>query len=286
MTDINPPNLNEDDIQIDFEAPLEGVEKTETETPSKSAEEGIEDLRRRLEDERAERQRATEARDAAEQARLKAANEAEEWRRTAISREQQAAESSLSRAEQAAANAKAKARAAYEAGDYDAVVEAQEELARQTYAAEQIKRELEIAKSRPQPRQQEPDNDPLKGMPARTKEWLKAHPDVMRTPAMSARAQAAHYDAIDAGHAFESDGYFAAIEERLGYRKAEDDKPREERPKRDAGFAAPPSREAPSRGRQSSTIVRLSKEQREFAAACGIPEEEYAKQYAKDRARV
>lgn len=270
--DGNPIAGNDEDIQIELD-PVD-IEKTAegaNEAPAKSAEEGIEEFRRQLEEEKAARQRERDGREAAERERQAAQQQAEQWRNAATTREQQAAEAAMHSAEQAAANAKARAKAALEAGDYDTALEAQQELAKQTYATEQFRRELELAKSRPAPKVERTEPDPLAQYTPKTREWIRAHPDVLTNPAKSARAQAAHHDAIEAGLELESDAYFALVEERLGYRKAE-------APKRETVAAAPPSRgDTTSPRPASATSVRLSAAERELCAQMSIDPKEYAR---------
>lgn len=277
-TSTNPlPDLDED-IQVDLEiADLEKTPEGEDQAPVKSAEEGIEELRRQYEEEKAQRQKAFEERNAAELARQRAVQEAEQWRNTATSREQQAAEAAMHNAEQAVASARAKARAAYETGDYDAALEAQEEIARQTYRVEQFKGALEAVKSRPAPKMERNEPDPLAQYSPRTREWIKAHPEYLNNPKVRVMADAAHYRALDAGLEAESDAYFAAIETELGYRQRQ-----EPPPKREGVVAAPPSRGDTSPHRPSSpTRVTLTAAERELAAQLNIPEKEYARNKVK-----
>jgi hypothetical protein len=126
---------------------------------------------------------------------------------------------------------------------------------------------------------------------ARQRDWLKTHRDAYTDPAKNAYLGAAHWDAIRAGHAQDSDEYFALLEERLGYRQ----------PARVANIPAPPppsptaaeptqrrmsipvsapvSREAPNLGGGNATPsrVELTSEQREAARIAGVSEVEYAR---------
>jgi len=123
--------------------------------------------------------------------------------------------------------------------------------------------------------------DGMAHLSVRQREWLKGHRDAFTDPAKNAYLGAVHWDAIRAGHAVDSDGYFAAVEERLGYRSppAPPDDSRQEQQRRSIPVSAPVSREAPSLGGGPATPSRvtLSAEQREAARIAGVDEVTYAR---------
>lgn len=124
--------------------------------------------------------------------------------------------------------------------------------------------------------------DSMNHLSQRQRSWLKEHRDAFTDPAKNAYLGAAHWDAIRAGHAADSDGYFQAVEEKLGYRQAKAPEARKSIP-----LSAPVSRDnptlsgAPSRPSQ----IVLTKEQREAARIAGIDDFTYAKNLQKMNAR-
>jgi hypothetical protein len=133
--------------------------------------------------------------------------------------------------------------------------------------------------------------DSMTHLSARQREWLKNHRDAYTDPAKNAYLSGAHWDAIRAGHAQDSDEYFRVLEERLGYRQparvtnipaspppaptaAEPTQRRQSIP-----VSAPVSREAPNLGGGNATPsrVELTSEQREAARIAGVDEVTYAR---------
>lgn len=108
--------------------------------------------------------------------------------------------------------------------------------------------------------------------------WLKNHRDAMTDPARNAYLGAAHWDAIHAGHAQDSEAYFTALEEKLGYRQAAAPAAVTET-RRSPPVSAPVSREAPSlsTGKPATSRIELTPEQREAARIAGVDEFTYAK---------
>ena len=110
------------------------------------------------------------------------------------------------------------------------------------------------------------------------RDWLRNHRDAMTDQAKNAYLGAAHWDAIRAGHAQDSEGYFAALEEKLGYRQATAPTERRSPP-----VSAPVSRESPSlsTGKPTTSRIELTPAQREAARISGVDEFTYAKNLMK-----
>jgi len=127
--------------------------------------------------------------------------------------------------------------------------------------------------------------DQMAQLSGRQRDWLKRHPDAMTDPRKNTRLGAAHFDAMDAGHAEDTDGYYQFLEERLGYRKPapvaseDDDEPDPKPTRRSPPVSAPVSRDAPSlsSSKRPSSRVELSPAQREHAKIAGVDEVTYAK---------
>lgn len=145
-------------------------------------------------------------------------------------------------------------------------------------AAWDARREYERANPpRPQPPADpiEAQIDSMQHLSVKQRDWLKGHRDAMTDQAKNAYLGAAHWDAIRAGHAQDSDAYFQALEEKLGYRQAT----AATTERRSPPVSAPVSREAPSlsTGKPSTSRIELTPEQREHARISGVDEFTYAK---------
>ena len=231
-----------------------------------------------------------------ELARLQAENSRLQQQHSTLTRDKEQAEydsvvNALGGAQEAADRAQADFQAAYEAGDGRAVADAQRRLSTATARLIQLEdykttmdERREAAKTAPPPANDVHARiDQVPNLSGRSRDWLHQHPDVMTDPRKNARITAAHLDAIDAGHAQDSDGYFQFIEEKLGYRQSEPPPapapaPQPE-PRRSPPVSAPVSRDAPNltTGRPQKRNIELSAEQREHARIAGVDDFTYAK---------
>ncbi len=198
-----------------------------------------------------------------------------------------------------AANSEAEAAAqAWEAadiaGDSKAKAEAQRRLARaeanvarfeDAKANYEDARETRKREPAPQPRAPaDPIEAAIQAMPQGAQGWLRSHPEFITDVRKNARLQAAHWDALDEGHAQFSPAYFESLETRVGLRQKPQTQDIEEsqpapQPRRASVPSAPPSRDVPSAttGRPQSSRVELSPQEREIARLSGIDEITYAK---------
>jgi rRNA maturation endonuclease Nob1 len=174
-------------------------------------------------------------------------------------------------------------------GDYDAVAEINEAMGINTAKLMQLeagKHHLEN-----QPRQAPPQPaDPVERLASqlspRSAAWVRAHPECARDQRLFNKMVAADTLAQADGIKPDTDEYFAAIEQTLGFRSTPAAEPADN-PISEAGQAAPTARRAappaapPSRAGGSNggnkNVVRLTPEQRDFCDSSGIPYEEYAK---------
>lgn len=192
-----------------------------------------------------------------------------------------------------------KAQNDYEAGlagqDYRLAAEAQRRLTVATARMVQLEDgkavfEARAQEPRPAPQPERAQGDPIDAMThlsSRQRDWLKGHRDAQTDPAKLARLGAAHWDALEAGHAQDSDAYFATLEEKLGYRQPapaakvvdDDDYVSPEPKHRSMPVSAPVSRDSPSlsTGRATPTRVELTAAQREHARVAGVDDVTYAK---------
>lgn len=152
-----------------------------------------------------------------------------------------------------------------------------------------LERQREIAKAEPrsEPRQPQPQLtvdqyiDQMHQLSPQQKNWLKQHPDALTDQTKNGALGYFHQQAVAAGHAINSDEYFAALETGLGYRKPETNGHQPE-PERKASMpvSAPVQRSAPSMTNgtpASPTRVELTPEQREHARIAGVDEVTYAR---------
>jgi hypothetical protein len=199
--------------------------------------------------------------------------------------------------------ARANYRTARANGDVDAEIAATEQIADakgKLQALEHGKMALEQRAKQP-PRTETP-GDPVealagileKGGNVRSAAWVRKHPEYAKSDAAYNKMLGAHYKALSAGHAVESDAYFDFIDGDLGHKQspaAEVTKtnpdPNPEQPLSSASRpvappAAPVSRQPAGSPRQGT--VRLSKAQAEAAEFSfpDVPKAEAYRLYAKN----
>lgn len=163
-------------------------------------------------------------------------------------------------------------RAAKNAGDIDAEVEAQARLAEAggrigplENAKLQWDAYLEQQRNAPPPRQQQ-YQDPFEARIANlaepAKQWFRQHREYATDPTKSAAVVHQHHQAVAAGHRELSPEYFEYVETALGLRQ----KPEEGRTQKGVVVSAPVTREAPSsNGQRGPTKIELTPEERDIA---------------------
>lgn len=192
----------------------------------------------------------------------------------------QVIDNALAAAESERRELRAQLRAAKEAGDYDAEVEAQDKLMALAVKMQRLSEGKADLESRVE---QERENarrpaDPVESyiqsanLTPRAANWIRSHAEVVSDRPAMTKLTAAHWAALADGIPEGSDDYFAALDARMGYGEAPE--PRQAAVPR--APAAPVSRanigsEAPRPG-----TIRLSADQREAARVSGISDAEYA----------
>jgi DNA repair exonuclease SbcCD ATPase subunit len=297
-----------DDAAIQAEEakkPLKTQAPPEEDDATQDLKQQLADLRKANEEYQARLNQEAQARQAAEQRSNQWGYEAHQHKIRAEDAEYDAILNAIGAAESEAQAAQRDIAAATEAADAKTVAEASRRLARAEgrlsqledgkIAIERAKTEAAArAKNAPvqQPRQQQPTVeqyiDALPNLLPSQRAWLKEHPDSLTDNKKNIRLQNAHIEAEDQGLQPGTNKYFQFMEERLGYRKAttqeeEDDVDDANDRRVAAQVSAPPSRSAtsPSTGRQSSTRITLTPEQREAARNSGVDEITYAKNLQK-----
>lgn len=276
---------NEPEIVVTDE-PEKTTDKAEK-TAIVSAEDGIQEMKRRLETEKRAREDAERrAYESAQQAR-KADSESKDTKYHLVVN---AIETVKGRADAL----KTAYKEAMSVGDYDKLAEIQESMsinASRLTKLEDGRRQMEAYAKQPvEPMPPPPARieDVVENM-ARTVspksgEWIRSRKDVLRDDRSIKKMFRAHEDAVDDGLEPDTDEYFEFIDSRLGVKKHVE-QPIQTEASADSPLSsasapkkAPPPPAAPvSRGNGRPNVVRLSREQAETAKMLGMTEAEYAK---------
>ena len=267
---MDEEELNDIEVKVE-DAPEEEIPE------ALPAEDGIADLKRQLDEERARRaeaeRRANEAAQAAHRAKLDKDDS-----------DIQLVSNAIDTLNRDTDFLKASLEQAMRMGDHSRAVELQEEISDNKAKLLQLNNGLEAMKSRPAAPPPPAHSDPVEAFAAqlspRSADWVRAHPEFVRDAKLNRKMIAAHELAVADGHAPDTDGYFSAIEETLRVRQKpvvdEDASSSAAKvvSRRDAApAAAPVSRGTPSR----ANVVRLTAAEREMAEMMNMKPEEYAK---------
>ena len=206
----------------------------------------------------------------------------------------------ISNARQEMESLKAQAKAAFEAGDGQAFAEVQARMATTGGRLTQLdvhkgmiedraeaerhqaaQEERQQAKPAPKAAPADPVKAAIANYSPAAQAWLRQHPECITDKSKMQAMVRAHHVAEDAGLVADTPEYFAFVEQKLGYRKAEQ-RGDGERPAQPRSIpAAPVSRDYANGGRQSnSRVVQLNAEERNVAselAEWGITQEDYAR---------
>jgi hypothetical protein len=184
-------------------------------------------------------------------------------------------------AERELEEAKAKFKAAYNAGEGDAVVDAQEAMTSAKMKSERVNNiklpPLQEAESNVQTQQPAPVT-----VDTRATEWQKSNSWFGQDDEMTSFALGLHQKLVKQGINPRSDDYYEKINSRMrqvfpdSFDEAGDDEPEEAKPRRKTNVVAPATRStAPKKIVLTQTQVALAKR-------LGVPLEEYAKQVAME----
>ena len=280
-------NQTQDVVTILDDAPEEN--KTETKiaaNDSQTPEDGIAELKSRLEDEKRMRMEAEARAHQAQQTATRAAAEVQDSNLQLIN-------GAIDKLRRESDYSKARYRDALASGDYDTAAQIQESMSINAAKMLQLqngKVSLEERLKNP-PAETQQASDPIEQIASqlspRSAAWIRANPDVVRDKQRYDSMVRAHNHAIGEGYVPDSDAYFQHIEMRLGMRnppkQAEDEgvdvnlsaasAPTQ---KRTSIPAAPTTRTASGTGNKQN-VVRLTSEMREMASMMGMSPEDYAK---------
>lgn len=280
----------EEDIVLD-DAPEVVIDENKTETKiasndSQTPEDGIAELKARLEEEKKLRLEAETRAQHAQQTATKAAAEVQDSNLQLIS-------GAIDKLKRESDYLKSNFKEAMTVGDYDTAAQIQETMSLNAAKLLQLqngKASLEEKLANPQPATPQ-SNDPVERVAStlspRSAAWIRAHPQCITDQRMYQKMVGAHNIAMADGYIVDSDAYFDAIEQQLGFKKAPPPQVDDSEEvalsaaaapvqKRTAPAAAPTTRTA-SGTPSKSQVVRLSAEMREMASMMGMSPEDYAK---------
>ncbi len=264
---VDEPVAETPDIVVEAEA-----------KPVISAEDGVEELRRRLDVER-------KGREEAEYRAQQATSQVQQARSEVDSSNLQLVRTAIDTMTREGAILKENYKQAMAAGDYDSAAEYQEAMADARAKLLQLENGMSAMeaqlKQAPRPVQHA---DPVEQLASQlsgpSAAWVRAHPEYARTPRLTQKMIAAHNLVTADGIASDTPEYFASVEKVLGIGAPveEDALSSASAPaqRRSAPAAAPVSRTGTATGTRPN-IVRLSAEEREMASMMGMTPEDYAR---------
>jgi hypothetical protein len=283
------------DIQIDLDAedgkkPAGKAAPKEPEIvivkPDKAAakivepEEGIEELKRKLAEEKTAREAAERRANDASQQVFKAKTEVDDANMNLINSAIDTVKNNLTTLEGNLAIALSQA-------DHKSAAKVQVEISSNAAKLLQLENGKEAYAARP--KQEPPKADPVEALASqltpRSAQWVRAHPQCATDPRLTQKMIAAHNIAVADGYQPDTDDYFTSIEDTMKmtpHREvAIDDDPMEmaAKPVRDRHSsppAAPVTRSGSAPG-SNPRIVRLSSAEVEAAEASGLTPQEYYK---------
>ena len=251
--------------------------------PVISAEDGIRELRRRLE---AEHQGRLEAEHYAKYAREQASRAYEEVGETQF----HLVSNALDTVKRDGDILKSHLRDAMNIGDHDRAAEIQEAMSTNAIRLNQLeagKRDMETRPRQPafnpppppppQPAYQDPLEQIAGAVSPRSASWIRANKDSLGNERALREMFRAHESAVDHGYAPDSDAYFQFVENRMGISDSRQQAASAPVQRKAAPPAAPVSRSGNGTGSRPN-VVRLSSEQQEMAKNLGMTNAEYAAQ--------
>lgn len=269
------PKAENEDIKIEKE---EETPKKETIEP----EDGINDLKMRLEQERQARLEAEKQARAAAEAAAQAQNEVQDTNLQLV-------KNAIETVKRNNDILKYNYSEAMAVGDYAKAAEIQESMSINASKLMELERGRSHMENMPkiEPVQPQRPADPVEALASqlspRSAEWVRRNPQCVTDPRMYQKMVAAHNLAMADGYQPDTDDYFAFVEDTLKISKRvpvqEEEDPMANAAKvtqRRAPPAAPVSRNNTSTGSRPN-VVRLTKLEAETARDLGMTEEEYAR---------
>ena len=289
---------NVEDLEIEVEADENQPETTvivekEPETQEKSnidQDEGIKDLKLKLEQERMARSEAERQARQAQQQVHQANNEVHDSNLQLVRNAIETVKGTSEHLKRAYAEA-------LSVGDYGKSAEIQEAMSINSARLMELERgrvamENAPPQAAPQAAQQQTANDPVESLASqlspKSADWVRKNPQCVTDPRLYQKMVAAHNLAVADGYSPDTDDYFGFIEDTLKINRrqaparveAETDDPLSSASapaqRRSAPPAAPVTRAGTANG-QRPDVVRLSRAEAETARDLGMTEQEYAR---------
>lgn len=287
IEDAKESTKNEPDVVIEEEKPVRAEKKDAS--PEIPAEEGIQELKKKLEIERLARTEAERRAQHAQERVQKAYGEVTDANYQLVSN----AIDTLKTRDDAL---KVAYKEAFNVGDADKLAEIAEAIALNKQQLSELKKgkkamKDQIKQAESAPAYQAPQSGDIVDQviatvaPSSPKSavWLQQNRENIRTERDVRKMFRAHEDAVDDGLTPDTDEYFNYIEGRLGIRRQYSEPQTEATADNPLSSASAPKRSAPppaapvSRGGNRPNVVRLSREQADTARALGMSESDYAK---------
>jgi phage I-like protein len=265
-----------EEIEVQVDEPVAQTPDIVVEAEAKpviSAEDGVEELRRRLEVER-------KGREEAEYRAHQATSQAQQARNEVDSSNLQLVRTAIDTMKREGDILKANYKQAMAVGDYDSAAEYQEAMA--DARAKLLQLENGMSAMEAQSRQPaDPVEQLASQLSAPSAAWVRAHPEYARTPRLTQKMIAAHNLVTADGIASDTPEYFASVEKVLGIgapveQESALSSASAPAQRRSAPAAAPVSRSGTATGTRPN-VVRLSSEEREMASMMGMSPEDYAR---------
>lgn len=269
------------DDKNDDKAEIEVVTEEKDEKSASPVDDGIKELKFKLEEERLARAEAERrAREAAEREAM-AKNEVDQTNLQLVT-------SAIDTVKRNNEILKHNYREAMSVGDYDKAAEIQETMSSNAAKLLQLEngRQAMEAKPRVQPEVYSPPSDPVETLASqlspRSAAWVRNNPQYARDPRLFQKMIAAHNLAVADGLAPDSDDYFDAVEGTLKINRQETvsqaEDPMAETAKVTQRRTTTPPPAAPVSRTPSGrpNVVRLTAEEREMAKMMNMTEKEYA----------
>lgn len=271
-----------EEIEVQVDEPVAETPDVVVETEGKpviSAEDGVEELRRRLDIER-------KGREEAEYRAQQATSQVQQARSEVDSSNLQLVRTAIDTMKREGDILKANYKQAMAVGDFDSAAEYQEAMADARAKLLQLENGMSAmeAQSR-QPVQPVQHADPVEQLASQlsgpSAAWVRAHPEYARTPRLTQKMIAAHNLVTADGIASDTPEYFASVEKVLGIgapveQESALSSASAPAQRRSAPAAAPVSRFGTATGTRPN-VVRLSSEEREMASMMGMSPEDYAR---------
>ena len=283
--------MSEEKDQIEVRLDDEDAEKSSKSEPKSQEievsdpDDGINDLKNRLENERQARKEAERRAQDAINRQYAAQNEVEDTHLHLV-------RSAIDTVNNNSATLKYHYKEAMSVGDYDRAAELQEEMAKNSARLMELERGKQALENKP--RQEPPRIDPVEALAAqlspRSAEWIRKNPQYAQDQRLFNKMLSAHNLVVSDGYSPDTDDYFSAVEDILKINR----KPRVEESdveedamssaakavqRRAAPAAAPVSRSGSGTGERKN-VIKLSKDEAETARDIGMSHEQYARNKA------